>query len=307
MSVQVGLPPPLARRGKRTLLECSNGAESGLRAWRELSPPCESLNLDAKQVQREFIDLANAQCLFALVHIKTQMTSHRQIDVQCGMIASLITTIVSFSGRDAASAKFFEAVVQVARQFSAAVGRERAQLIDATSRAFVRFGSQLHSEAQWLRSNLIDSPPADASACAVLINDQALAVYKILIGEIAVLRAMIEGQLAVKHDADQHTINTSAAKRRVFCEAIRCDSAVAAAPSTSDLQCCVCSRDYSDTVERLTLSCCQHKQALCRDCFVDASYQNSQEGVKTFAQCPFCRGAYDLYSSNTAPALSAAK
>lgn len=284
--------------GKRTAGEFLTAAnESPSPEWSTASAPlCQR---DAAQVQREFIDLANAENLFALVRGNANLCARRQIEVHCVAIANTISCIVVHSSSDAASAKFFESVLPKARAFAAASAAERSALLDETCRCFVRLGSQLALEMHRLVTRLT-TEPVTSSACVLLTNRQAIEVYRLVIAETQALRALIDRQLQIKKAADVHVEMTRSVKRRLFSVALQqCTAATPAKVAGGDPQCCVCSQDYSGTVQRLTLACCRHKQSICKDCFVAATYENSNEGIKTFAHCPFCRTAFQLYPSAT--------
>jgi hypothetical protein len=77
------------------------------------------------------------------------------------------------------------------------------------------------------------------------------------------------------------------------------DSLAVAAPLHvgDQQQCSLCLSDFAaGVVECVTLACCDHKQSICRNCFVLSAFEDSNEATKTFAHCPFCRSEFSLYA-----------
>jgi hypothetical protein len=77
-------------------------------------------------------------------------------------------------------------------------------------------------------------------------------------------------------------------KADLFGASLNVSLAVAAPLHVGDpQQCPLCRADFAaGDAERLTLACCDHKQSICRRCFVRSAFESSNEATKTFAHCP---------------------
>jgi hypothetical protein len=60
-------------------------------------------------------------------------------------------------------------------------------------------------------------------------------------------------------------------------------------------ECTLCEPVPGDELHVILLACCQHNSAVCHRCLSKHAYTQSERGIKSFFQCPFCRAELSLY------------
>jgi len=258
----------------------------------------------SRAVQRDFIDLSNAQNLFDLSQANGRFALRKTIEYQCMSIISTISCIVSALSSDDAQKTCFAVFIEGTKAFLRSTPQEKQATLDSIAQKCIEFAPTLTNTIRGIDRQLKTQTSQRRLSAAYLLQRQTLFEYKILVSDIEFLGTLVVRQDALKKTGDHMRAMMSDDKFRLFRKAMRTGPVVSAPVTAADPHCHICRSDYCDArdVKRMTLACCKHRQSICETCFVTTSYQKSNEGIKTFSLCPFCRTEYALYDDT--PAIS---
>lgn len=259
-----------------------------------------------RDIQREFVEMYNVDNLFGLVWSNKTLAESKCLEVLCISIVSTVSVIINSYDRIKATAsdKFFIEFAEETKNFLRAGAAQKLTQLDNVALRCEQLAEQLHDRVCVLRADEALIPKSEPLTTKRFCDQQLLSAYTVLLYELDRFRDLRRQQALVK--AEQQRMRTAFSDKRLglFGRALKDTPATHAPPSpgASGSACHVCSSEYTvdGDHERLTLACCDHKQAICRQCFTAASYQDSGEGIKSFARCPFCRTEYTLYESKPA-------
>jgi hypothetical protein len=261
----------------------------------------------SRAVQRDFIDLCNAQNVFDMSQANSGYGLRKGVEYQCMSIISTISCICSgFSGNNNDAQKScFSVFIEGTKMFLHSTAQEKHAMLDAIAQKCIAFAPILAVKIRAVDRLLKAEASQNRLSATYLLRRQTLFEYKILAADIDFLGTLVERQESLKKTGGSMREMMAADKFRLFCKAMLSGPAVHAAPIAIDPQCSICRSDFcAPGMKRMTLACCNHRQSICESCFFLTSYQKSNEGMKTFSVCPFCRTEYSLYDDATAPPAS---
>lgn len=263
--------------------------------WKREVVPVDDVD-SARDVQKEFIDLQNAENLDKLLHGNTLYAQAQSVQVRCASIISSALCIVSCCDRVAETTEdnFFISFTKATAGFLRAGAAQKVAMLDNVVRNCEQLAELLHEKVCAMRADQALLPATEPVTAKRLCDEQLLQVYTKLLAEVDCMRAMRRQLVLAKTEQQQFRATMATRKRDVFRRALGRTPATSAPLDPADPTCHVCGSDYTAD-ERLTLACCQHKQSICRQCFTSSTYEKSNEGIKSFANCPFCRTEYPLY------------
>ena len=277
----------------------------------ELQP--EACAAESADVQKIFQHLSNAEAV-----LRTMQNNHTYAEVKEWdlRLTSIINSAHCFrnafdyltAGSDN---EMFTAFVDKTAAYMSASSQEKVKMVPLLAGAIDEFAERLHERLCELSAKCALRSASQAPTPVCVQESYFSAMFDALLQDIDQLRALGRKQL--------HAVGANTKQRQELDKQRQClfqsflvlsPTAVRAAPadSTTPSSCCICSSEFSNDggcAERLTLGCCQYKQSICKQCFISASFQNSNAGVKSFAHCPFCRSEYKLYTQES-PAAAAA-
>lgn len=266
---------------------------------REVVPVDDVDSASARDVQKEFIDLQNAENLDKLLHGNSLYAQAQSVQVRCASIISSALCIVSCCDCVAENTEdnFFIPFTKATTGFLRAGAAQKVAMLDNVVRSCEQLAEQVHEKVCAMRADQALVPATEPLTAKRLCDEQLLQVYTKLLAEIDCMRAMRRQLVLAKTEQAQFRAALATRKRDVFRRALGRTPVTSAPLDPADPLCHVCGSDYAadGSVERLTLACCQHKQSICRQCFTASTYEKSNEGIKSFANCPFCRTEYPLY------------
>jgi hypothetical protein len=260
---------------------------------------CNSSTSCARAVQQKFVEVQNAEHLHKLLHGNNLFAQNQSIQVRCATIISSALCAADCCDRpsEATEKEFFMAFTKATAGFLHADAAKKAEMLDAVVRSCEQLAEQLEDKVCAMRADKALLPVEAPPTAEQLRNEELLRAYTLLLAEIDRMRETRRQHALAKVDYEQVCASLLPRKLNFFERNLKCMPATRAPLDPADQQCNVCGNDFTsdDAVARLTLACCQHKQSICKKCFIASTYEKSNKGIKSFASCPFCRAEYSLY------------
>jgi hypothetical protein len=235
----------------------------------------------AAQAQRDLSDSKTMQQFF-LRECKHSLTTMKL--AQCRSIRSILKES-PLAANNAVLMPYVGAIDGILE----AGGMRRVELLNSVVAECMALGRVLEEEIVRLQA-LIEVGPVEPLC--------SLHAYRMLASWIENLRALMVHEHEQEQAAVAWLADVRQRKLNLFRASLNVSLAVAAPLHVGDpQQCPLCLSDFATGVaERVTLPCCDHKQSICRNCFVLSAFEDSNEATKTFAHCPFCRSEFSLYA-----------
>lgn len=272
-------------------------------SWNSELPPPASVDASSGAVQLDFMNLNNAENLFRLLQANAGISHEKCADVICASIVCSVQCLVSDSKRSEQKSEdnFFIEFADATAGFLRAGPVQKAAMLASIVKHCEQFAERLHDRLCVMRAEQALLPDGAPLTAQVLRDQQILHVYSALLAETDRLRDLRRHQAQAKADYERVRAHQKSLKLDLFCRALKQTPAKCAPLDPTDAACHVCGLDYTadGAVQRITLACCMHKQSICRQCFAMSSFEKSDEGIKSFANCPFCRTEYTLYEAKS--------
>jgi hypothetical protein len=260
---------------------------------------CNSSTSCARDVQKKFVEVQNAEHLHQLLHGNNMYAQNQSIQVRCASIIGSALCAADCCDRpcEAAEKEFFMAFTKATAGFLHADATKKSEMLDAVARSCEQLAELLEDKVCTMRADQALIPVDEPLTADRLRNEELLQVYTLLLAEIDRMREMRRQHALAKADYEQVCASLLLHKLDFFERNLKCMPVARAPLDPADPQCNVCGEDFTSdgAVARLTLACCQHKQSICNKCFVASTYAKSNKGIKSFTSCPFCRAEYALY------------
>lgn len=260
---------------------------------------CNGSTSCAREVQKKFVEVQNADNLHQLLHGNSLYAQNQSIHVRCASIISSALCAVDCCDRpvEATEKEFLVAFTKTTAGFLHADAAKKVEMVDTVARGCEQLADLLEEKVCVMRADKALLSVDEPFTAERLRNEDLLQVYTLLLAEISQLREMRRQQVRAKVSYEQFTASLLARKLDFFERNLKCMPATRAPLDPADPRCNVCGDNFTSDgeVERLTLACCQHKQSICNKCFIVSTYEKSNKGIKSFASCPFCRAEFSLY------------